>query len=200
MAQHQISENLIGAVDVMLGRDRGMQRMDLTPDGFWKSFWGLLLALLLDAFAFGLFYPLFAERMDEAAPSRFVFIFGSLIASFIGYAAAMLALFLLCRSPDEARGFPTSLAVHNWSRPVLSAVVLPLYILIIAIGEPGQPTALDTMLGLAIMAALVVAGVRILRISLLLTPGKAIGYFALTTLVFLAISSGLESLFGLTRS
>jgi len=197
MARSQLSENLLGALEVMLARPSGMKRMDLTPEGFWLSFYGLLLTALVDMTALAVNYPSVLARLGEAAPGRFYFVLGTLAASLVGYASAMLALFLLCRSESEARGFPTSFAVHNWASPVISIAILPIIVASELLHAPGQSSVLETMLMLSIIAALIVAGIRILRISLLLTAGRAAAYFAITTIVSLSISQGLEGLLGL---
>ncbi|MEM9677094.1 MAG: hypothetical protein AAF890_03470 [Pseudomonadota bacterium] len=197
MAQSQLTENLLGALDVMLSRSTGMKRIDLTPEGFWNSFYGLLITALVDMIALSLSHPTVVSRMGDAAPEKFYFVFGNLTAALVGYASAMLALFLLCRSESEARGFPTSLAVHNWASPVISMAILPIIFITELTRTQGQTGVLETFLMISIIAALIVAGIRILRISLLLTPGRASAYFAITTLVSLSISQGLEGIMGL---
>jgi len=192
----------MGAVDIMLGRESGLQRMDLSAQGFTWSFAGLLLVVLIDTSGLSAIYSTMIAANHTISVSKPGFIIGKLVASGLAYLAAMLALYLLCREPQEQARFPTAVITHNWSAPVVSIAVLPL--LFASAFIPVSATADGagsawTLLTMGLTALLILVGVRLIRISLDVSLSKACLFFAVTTGVSLVCSDGLERLMGLQK-
>lgn len=193
-----LMENLIGAIDVMLGRESGLKRMDCSNAGFLVSFAGLLLAGLIDASALSLIHgPRFA--LQDAPEGKLYFILGSLLVSLIAYGASLLTLYLVCRPPAEQVRIPTVVILHNWASPTISLAFLPL-LLITGYGNnpvAGEPDTVANMLSVFWLGLLIFVGLRLMRIGLNVPFARAAALFALTTVVSLVCSQGLERLFGL---
>ncbi|MGI9354646.1 MAG: hypothetical protein ACR2PF_05750 [Rhizobiaceae bacterium] len=192
----------MGATEVMLGRESGLQRMDLSTQGFTWSFAGLLLVVLIDTSGLSAIYNTMAAANDTISVSKTGFIMGKLIASGLAYLAAMLALYLLCREPQEQARFPIAVITHNWAAPVVSIAVLPL--LFVSTFNPATSTAdgagsVWTLLTMGLTALLILVGVRLVRISLDVSLSKACLFFAVTTGVSLVCSDGVERLMGLQK-
>ncbi|MDD9909089.1 MAG: hypothetical protein OXR62_05280 [Ahrensia sp.] len=196
----QLTENLLGAVDIMLGRERGLERIDISERGFLWSFSALILVLLIDMPALSLMYDHISQTAVSIS-SKPVYMFGKLLAAAVAYVAAMVALYLLCRSPKEQFRFPGCVIVHNWAAPTVSIAVLPIAMLNIAAAPdhlPGSDGSGWVFVFLALMAIFVLIGVRIIRITLDSSLSRACLYFAVSTMVSLVVSYGLEGLMGLT--
>lgn len=195
-----LMDNLRGATDIMLGRESGLRRMDLSAHGFTWSFAGLLLMLFIDMSGLSAIHDATAVANDAFTISKPGFIGGKLLASGFAYLAAMLSLYLLCREPNEQARFPTAVIAHNWAAPVVSVAVLPL--LFVAALNPANEAADGagsawTLLTLCLTALLILVGVRLIRISLDVSLSKACLFFAITTGVSLVCSDGMERLMGL---
>lgn len=192
-------ENLTGALDVMLGRADGMRRLDLSTSGILWSFSALAMAGLIDISALSMLHNNIASQAQPMI-SKTYYISGHLVVAVIGYAASMVALFLLCRTPLERQKFPAAVAVHNWAAPTVSLAFLPLLALAHYLDDNDMPersnSALD-LISVMWIAVLVFVGVRLLRISLELPVNKAIAFFVATAAVSLIITLGLESMLGL---
>jgi len=192
-------QTLTGVTDVMMNRPEGLEKIDRSQDGFFWSFGGVLLAGLIDMVALSLLYSGMALSQTTAFGKGF-YVFGHIAIALIGYLASLLALYLLCRTPDEQRNFPTSVIVHNWAAPIVSVAFLPLILIALFFGN-GSLQGPDNFLSLVSVfwiGILIFLGLRIMRISLDITMGRAAIFFIVTTLVSLVLTEGLEGLVGLS--
>lgn len=186
-------DNLTGAVQIMLGREDGLNRIDRSPDAFWWSFAALLLAAMIDiALLSALFKTLFEGATDP--PSKGAHIAVKMLAALAAYTASMTVLYFLCSQPAERARYPLALAVHNWAAPVVSVFAAPfIAVATFAAAGGGEPSLLVTALPLLLLGCLIVAGYRLIRISLDIPPGRAAVYFILTALVSLVVAEAIEA-------
>ncbi|MEL7230251.1 MAG: hypothetical protein AAGK38_10135 [Pseudomonadota bacterium] len=184
MPSQNLWDNIVGTWDVMLGRSRGLARVDTSSDGVWFSFAGLLVAGLVDASVLSARHgPLFAAgSVDVSKPA---FMAGSLFSAFFAYALSMAFLYLLCRQPDETGRYSNALILHNWASSIVSVALLPLSLFWVSTGT--QDSTLGVVLMLAIIGFVGLAGVRMVRIGLDVTPGRALALFLLTMLLSLVV-------------
>ena len=194
-----LMENFSGTFDIMLSRSSGLKRIDLSKDGFYWSFAALLLTGLIDAVSLSILFNGFSAQ-QAVLISKSYFVFGNLVIATVGYAASLLALYLLCREPIEIQNFSTSVIVHNWASPIVSLAFLPLIILSVSIGSEfsGSPNGLLTLVTLLWLGVLVFVGIRIMRISLDISLARAGQFFAATALVSLVLTEGLEKMAGIS--
>lgn len=202
-----LAENLAGVLDIMLGRKSGMSRIDLTSQGFVWSFFGLVIAGLIDVSVLLMLYDervLQAMRVAQsgiAASSvletgRFYFIVGHLLVALISYGASMAALFLLCRLPLEQSRFPSAVIVHNWAAPIVSATFVPIVMAGLFFGgdpHPENGSPLMNFLSVFWIGVLIFVGMRLMRIALDLSLGKAALFFAATSAVSIVAGETLKS-------
>ncbi len=194
-----LDENFAGTIDIMLGRSTGLKRIDLSKGGFFWSFSALLITGFVDMASLSLLFNGFSEQ-QQLAVSKFYFVFGKLLVAMMGYLASLTLLFLLCRTPSEKRNFPTCVIVHNWASTVVSVAFLPLIFLSVIVGPetPENSNGMLTLISLLWLGLLVLAGLRIIRISLDIPWSKTGWYFASTALVSLVLAEGLEKMMGLS--
>jgi len=197
-------ENLAGVVDIMLGRSRGLARIDLSPSGILWSFWGLALSGLMDLSVLSLRY----NQMSVPTPpdiGKIHYMFGYTIVALIAYAASLVALYLLCRAPAEQSRIPVVIAVHNWAAPLVSMAFVPLYLISLAFDGPittaagrNQTATVLDFISILWLGVLVVIAWRLFRISMDAQKGRTIALFVLTAAVSFITAQGLHPLFGLS--
>lgn len=193
-----LMENLAGVIDIMLGRTSGRTRIDRSTSGIGWSFGGLAIAGLVDMSALSILY----NSQSSLQVSKSFFVFAHVGIALISYAASMLTLFLLCRTPQEQQNFPVAIAVHNWAAPIVSVAFLPLLIIAFALGgatNSAGESDLLTLVSVFWIGVLIFIGIRLIRISLELQISKAVIFFMITSAVSLVTNEGLKSLFGLAR-
>ncbi len=199
-ANSSLIENLAGVIDVMLGRSSGISRIDLSTEGIGWSFAGLAIAGLVDTSTLSILHNGQTIQASQQI-SKFYFVFGHLVIALIGYAASLIALYLLCRTPQEQHNFPAAIAVHNWAAPIVSIAFLPLIFLAFSfrsVDGSGTDNSLLNLISIFWIGVLIFVGLRLIRISLGLTMSKAVLFFAVTAAVSVITTEGLDSLLGLT--
>lgn len=177
--------------------------MDLSNAGFWLSFVALAAAGLIDTSALSLMYDNGVSDQAIGQWGKGTYLAGRVGIALIAYLASLLALYLLCREPEEQARFTNAVIVHNWAAPLVSLSNLPLILASIYWGwngqQPGQDGAsLWPLIYVFWLGILILIGIRLLRISLNIPQQKAIIFFIVTTIVSLVCSQGLESLVGLS--
>ena len=195
-----LMDNLSGSLDIMLGRETGMAKIDHSAAGFWFSFWGIVLMLLIDMSGLSMIYNGSLEAAKEDAYSKPVYVALRLFIGLLGYGASFLALYLLCRTNEEQSCFPDAIIVNNWSAAILSLGFLPL-IWMSSLAAPSsisnEPSGAFVLLVLTSWAIVTMAGIRILKTSLKISTSKSAVYFAITSLVSIFVNHGFQSLVGL---
>lgn len=196
----KLVENFAGALDLILGREQGFSRMDLSQDGFWSSFAGLGLTALLDASALSVIYNTHIATGQDMTWSKPGFILASLLIALVAYGASMVAVYLCCRTPDQQQHFPRTVIAHNWASPIVSLLFMPLLLASFYARQAAHPEPAGGLWPLATilsLGVLVLVGVRLLRIGLKLSSGQAALIFLVTASVSIVISEGFEGLLGL---
>ncbi len=192
-----LDEFLGGTLDVMLGRNgirgRGMNRIATSDAALRLSFFGIVLMVLIDACAHSLGYT--ARVAADQAPEvgRFGYVALSSIATFSSYLAFVFILALLCRVPQYAPHFNACLIVNNWANAIVSALFLPLAFAYVLIGGNSGFWVIITVMTFGFVC---LAGMRIMRETLQVTTGVAIGLFALIFATSIIVSGGMESMLG----
>ncbi|MEL6751048.1 MAG: hypothetical protein AAFO70_03100 [Pseudomonadota bacterium] len=188
----------IGATaDIMLGRGtapgRGMARLDTSHAAFRTSFMAILLMVLIDATAHSLGYTARGDLDLNGDMGRVSYVVRSSLATLAAYAAMLFALVLVCRNPPYDARFNAVVIANNWANAIVSALFLPLAFGYALIGGDNGFWLLVVASTLAIVA---VAATRILRDTLEISLGAAMGLFAATFLLSIFVSNGVEGVLG----
>ena len=192
------TSNLRAAYDILRNRERGLDYLDVSADGVLDSFKGLALAGVIDGLALMATHSTRKQLGDENVGNIFAASIGTLAIALTAYLISMVALYFLCRYFECENRFTTALVANNWAAPIVSLGFLPISLLILALGvndgsaQTGQAGALILMVAIVILIAL---GIRILRISLGVTIGRAVMLFCGSTFVSLLIDDALRSFF-----
>ena len=195
-----IVRNLSGAFDMILGRETGLHKLDLSADGFWRSFIGLGMAGVIDAVAIYVAFPMRAKVNESTPDSAIYLVLISLFIAGIAYLASMTALYFLCRTPETRSRFPNAVVANNWASPVVSIGFVPVALVSIwlqAAAHPDPPGAISLFLIVFAIAVLVTIGIRLLRISLDIPQSQAAALFIATAAVSWILEAWLMGLFGI---
>jgi len=200
-SRRSLSDTFGGTIEIIMGRASGLARIDLSVDGFWISFYGLLLAGLVDASAYSITHASGVTVEPASSMSRLGFIGISLLIDLLSYVVSMTALFLMAQRLGLERGFLATATIHNWAAAIVSVAFLPLYLMLLTARENAYPEGPGTfwiMFYILLVSLLVVVGIRLIRIGLQTSFGKALGLFAVSATVSLTMESWLSRLFHLS--
>lgn len=155
----------------------GMQYLDTSLRGFWRSFWAA--AVIAPAYALMVLMRI-AERQTDGVTLRILLI--EIIAYAIGWTAFPLAAWYLLSALEKADRYVGYIVAYNWSNVLQICVYVPLTL----IESTGAlPTVVIGLLGLASVAAILYYQYFIARTALQVDVAVAIG------LVFMDVMIGI---------
>lgn len=134
-----IRRSLVGAFRLGMRDPRGLSAFDLTMDGFFRSFYAVLLAAPIYAFtAFGAMriiqaMPRTAEMDGKEASSLLIFVLFH-VANYVGSAVIFLiAMVPITRFMGAGQRFATLVIAYNWGTLLVHALFVP-PVLLFALG------------------------------------------------------------------
>lgn len=145
-----VRDNLAGALDVMLGRPQGLQKLDITLEGFWRSFGAFVLILPFAVLALISQERLAIEGADALPPPR-----GGLALEIgvlaIDWIAFPLLFAVVARPLGLGPGYVPFIVARNWASVVLGALMAVVHALFLVGILPG-PFATLLLFGFVILA------------------------------------------------
>ena len=189
----EIQRYLTGAWRMMLGKPEGLKLLDLSVDGFWNSFYAMIIAV--PALVVG--WVGFANELTALTDSfgSRVSIIGRLAAiDFATWIAPLLVLSAAARPAGIADRFVHLVVAGNWCSALLAWIMLPPAL--IALVLPGI-TGLDNVLSLFFFILAMVFSWRVTNIAAGKGPAVATAIFVGMFLVSLLVLLILQGAFGL---
>ena len=174
--------SLSGAWDVMNGRAEGLRKLDLTIDGFWRSFGAVVLILPVALIAIASERVALLAAGGEIAALTGVYVVLRLIAVIVDWFTFPAVLALLARPMGIAQRFVPYIVARNWAA-VLIAAFFAVPHLFHALGV--LPTGILPLVLLLLFGIAVWFGYVLVRTAMQVPPVMAI------PVVGLEIASGL---------
>lgn len=191
LATDQIQTSLLGAWRLMLGRPDGFRLLDLSADGFWNSFFAMVVAV--PALAVG--WVAVADEMgDPAALADRFGVFARIAVVDLGsWVLPLVGLGLVARRLGLGGRFVHYVVATNWASAIAAWIMLPAAILRLFV--PGPDPVSDTVLLIVILLILVLMW-RVTNVAI--AKGAAVGtaVFAGMFVASLLVQSGLQKLLG----
>jgi hypothetical protein len=184
-----LRRNLAGAWDVLLGRRRGLAKLDLSIEGFWRSFAALVLVIPF------IFLALLSQQRlahDSETPEADALADGvglEAIAQLVDWIAFPIVFAGLARPLGLAARYVPFIVARNWSAVIISAIIAVVHAAHVVGILPSSlaPMFLLVTIAIALRFAYVIA-----RTTLDVSVATAIGIVALDFLISLLIWSAAE--------
>lgn len=180
---------LAGAWDVMNGRPAGLEKLDLTLEGFWRSFAALLVFLPIDAI---LLAGDRADRMAEGmavpplTPADYLL---HLFAGLLALAAFLGVAVLLAHLLDQTRRLIALIVALNWSSPIIGGIgSIPILLFLVGLLPHAVFDWAIIIVGIVVLACLYL----VVRTALAVRPPFAIAVLLLVLLIEVPIVSSLD--------
>jgi len=114
----EISRSLRGAAALFFGRKEGLQALDRTVDGFWRSFGAIILLLPLNAIT------VFALTRSGASSAGFTSLFLSQIPILVlDWVMFPIALAFAVRPLGLSANYVSYVVARNWAAPLMAAIL-----------------------------------------------------------------------------
>ena len=185
--------SLSGAWDVMNGRAEGLRKLDLTIDGFWRSFGAVVLILPVALVALASERVAFAAHGGEAVALTGGYVVLRLIAVIVDWLTFPVILALLARPMGIAARFVPYIVARNWAAVLVAAMfAVPHLFHALGVLPTGMlPFVLLLLFGIAVWFAYV-----IVRTAMQVPPVLAIPIVVLEILSGFLIETGFSRLAG----
>jgi hypothetical protein len=189
----EIESYFAGSWRMMTGHRDGIDRLDISADGFWHSFHAITVALpplLVSWVAYAL--DLSAGIEDQGLRVEIVISAG--ITDIAAWIVPIVLLALVARRLGLAKRFAVYVIASNWGGSLLTWIALPPTL--IRLVWPGARD-LSLSLSLVVLAAELVLSYRLAQVAWQRPHGFALPLFIALTASSLAVTVALESLFGI---
>ncbi|MDY8111100.1 hypothetical protein U0C82_18420 [Fulvimarina sp. 2208YS6-2-32] len=144
----EILSNFSGAFALMAGRRAGLDRLDLSADGFYRSFFAILVAapaLVLSWIEYEIDRPVDPVREIGGAQA-----FGAhLLADLLSWLLPVFCLILVARQIGWGRKVSPLVVATNWGAALISWAFAPYLALVLAFGRGPNLALLGAVLSLA---------------------------------------------------
>ncbi|WP_244631158.1 hypothetical protein [Aureimonas sp. ME7] len=151
----EIGRYFTGAWQLMAGDRQGLHRLDLSADGFWRSFAALVVALPPTALSWLEF-----ERVERgsAAAGPLAAVAAHALADLTAWLLPLLLVGIAARHIGFERRIVPFVVAANWGGALLTWAFSPFFVLLLVTG----PSDLTQILGLLIALASVVLTTRLI--------------------------------------
>ena len=191
----QVQQYLTGAARLMLGKSDGLRMLDFSADGFWNSFFAMVVALpaLMIGWV-GLANEL--EQMPGAIGGRFSILLRIALIDFASWTVPLVLLALVITRTPIADRFARIVVAGNWGSAVIVWFMLPAPLLRLV--YPAAEGAAST-LSLVLFAVSLLLTWRLTNLAVGKGPAAATAVFvgmfvsSIAVLVFLQSALGLSS-------
>jgi len=188
----QIQQYVNGAWRLMMGRPDGAQLLDISADGFWNSFFAMLVAL--PPMAVG--WVAMANQIGgDAFGARLGVVFRLVFVDLVTWVFPLVALAAAARFVGIAQRYVAYVVASNWGSVVfLWLMVIP------SLMDLVWPSGRDVtaVVSLLLLFATMVLSWRLTNAVLGMGAAVATGVFAAMFLFSLVLMITLQSLLGLT--
>jgi hypothetical protein len=183
-----VRDNLAGALEVMFGRHEGLNKLDTSLEGFWRSFAAFVLVLPFAVIALMSQEQLAALGAETggAAESSFGVELAVLVVDWLAFP---LLFALLARPLGLGPRYVPFIVTRNWASVVVGAMMAAVHALFLVGILPGQAAVLILLafIGMALRFSYVIA-----RIALEVPLRTALPIVVFDFLLSLAIWSAFD--------
>jgi hypothetical protein len=192
----EIQQYLTGAWRMMMGKADGLRLLDLTVDGFWNSFFAIVIAL--PALVVG--WVAAANELSQIAGisgSKLSIVVRLAVIDLAAWILPLVALAAVASRAGLADRFVNLVVAGNWATALIVWIMLPPSLLGLLWPDASDASAL---VSLVLFILTIVLSWRMTNVAIGRGPGVATAVFAGMFLVSLAVLFFLQSAFGLTAT
>ncbi|WP_187969458.1 transporter [Aquibium microcysteis] len=189
----QIHVQLTGAWRMMLGRADGLRMLDLSADGFWTSFFAIVVALPA-LFAGWVSIANGMAALDPDGPGRLSLILRLAVIDLSSWILPLVALALAARRAGIGDRYVPYVVASNWATAIVVWIMLPPSILRLAMPDAAD---LSALVSLGLFFLTLVFSWRLTNIAIGKGAAVATGVFAAMVGMSLFVLFGMQDLLGL---
>lgn len=187
----EIQTYLVGAWRLMMGKPDGVRVLDVSADGFWNSFFAILVAFPALSVSWA---GLAAELSEEGLGSRFSILLRLAVIDVAAWVLPLLVLGLVARPAGILDRYPHFVVASNWASALLAWMMLPAGLLKLFVPEASD---LNGVVSLIVFLVALVLSWRLTNAVLAKGAGIASAVFVGMVFSGIFLIFFLQGLFGL---
>lgn len=187
----EIQTYLVGAWRLMMGKPDGVRALDVSADGFWNSFFAILVAFPALSVSWA---ALAAELSEDGLGSRFSILLRLAVIDVAAWVLPLLVLGLVARPAGILDRYPHFVVASNWASALLAWLMLPAGLLNLFVPEASD---LNNAVSLVVFLAALVLSWRLTNAVLAKGAGIASAVFVGMVFSGIFLIFFLQDLFGL---
>lgn len=187
----EIQTYLVGAWRLMMSKPDGVRVLDVSADGFWNSFFAILVAFPALSVSWA---GLAAELSEEGLGSRFSILLRLAVIDVAAWVLPLLVLGLVARPAGILDRYPHFVVASNWASALLAWMMLPAGLLKLFVPEAGD---LNGVVSLVVFLVALVLSWRLTNAVLAKGAGIASAVFVGMVFSGIFLIFFLQGLFGL---
>lgn len=187
----EIQTYLVGAWRLMMGKPDGVRVLDVSADGFWNSFFAILVAFPALSVSWA---GLAAELSEEGLGSRFSILLRLAVIDVAAWVLPLLVLGLVARPAGILDRYPHFVVASNWASALLAWLMLPAGLLKLFVPEASD---LNGVVSLIVFLVALVLSWRLTNAVLAKGAGIASAVFVGMVFSGILLIFFLQGLFGL---
>ncbi|KQU64261.1 transporter [Aminobacter sp. DSM 101952] len=190
----EIQQYLSGAWRLMLGKADGLRQLDLSADGFWNSFFAILIAV--PALIVGWVGVSDELTLQSAAfAGRFGIVVRLALVDIGAWVLPLIVFALVARRVGIGDRFVHYVVASNWASAIIAWLMLPAALLRTVMPAAQSATS---MLSLALFVLSMVLSWRMTNAAIGKGPAVGSAVFAGMFLVSLLVLFSLQAMFGIS--
>lgn len=193
MAPEAVQSSLLGAWRLMMGKADGLRLLDLSADGFWNSFYAIVLAL--PALAMN-WVPVATDTLgaDATAAAKLGYVLRLAVVDLGSWVLPLLALALASSAIGVRDRFVHYVVATNWATVPMVWIMLPPSLLAIFVPQSGD---FVSIIALVLFVVTMVLTWRVTNAAIGKGPAVGTGVFAGMFVASIIVMILLQSLVGI---
>lgn len=193
MAPEAVQSSLLGAWRLMMGKADGLRLLDLSADGFWNSFYAIVLAL--PALAMN-WVPVATDTLgaDATAAAKLGYVLRLAVVDLGSWVLPLLALALVSSAIGVRDRFVHYVVATNWATVPMVWIMLPPSLLAIFVPQSGD---FVSIIALVLFVVTMVLTWRVTNAAIGKGPAVGTGVFAGMFVASIIVMILLQSLVGI---
>lgn len=193
MAPEAVQSSLLGAWRLMMGKADGLRLLDLSADGFWNSFYAIVLAL--PALAMN-WVPVATDTLgaDATAAAKLGYVLRLAVVDLGSWVLPLLALALASSAIGVRDRFVHYVVATNWATVPMVWIMLPPSLMAIFVPQSGD---FVSIIALVLFVVTMVLTWRVTNAAIGKGPAVGTGVFAGMFVASIIVMILLQSLVGI---
>ena len=150
-SRDEILQYFTGAAELMLGRPEGLRRLDLSADGFWTSFFAIMVTVPPMALSW-VQYENMPRPPQLFVTSAALAYAAHALADLLAWVLPVVVLMLVAKPIGYSRKIVPLVVATNWGGALITWALVPYWLILLIVGDGDLAAGLGLVVALGSIA------------------------------------------------